>query len=608
MAGMATFPLTYAPGVVADDTVMARSGRFTDANGVRWVRDGADQPLYPEMVGGFERLTLDALSGVCRNVHAWNDNDGLLNLAFGTHSHLYVWRGGGLYDITPTLARPSATLGANPLTTTNTSTAVKVTWPGHGLAAGDAFTLSGAADTGGVTAANLNGSRTVLAVVDGDSFTFTAGAAATSGATGGGSAVVITPQQAYAAGQINGTGTQGYGTGGYGVGGYGQPSTADYFPRTWSFGNLGEALIASYRGGPIYEWNNDTSAVAAPIANSPRQVTAILVTPEHAIMAMGCNAEVSGVLDPRCVRTCDVTDETVWNTGFGTTAEEKVLEGAGRIVGGRLVGYSSLIWTSNEVWEVAYVGATDEVYRYTRQGDDCGLIGPNAAAVKGQTAYWLAPDLQFYAIGLGGEPVELDSPIREEVRANLTPSQKDKIVGSSLSAYGEVWWFYPDARDGLEVSRAVFMSIGGGWWSKQQIVRTAFIDAGPANYPVGVDADGKIYWHERGQTADGGQRTASLSAGPVFVSAGQQSVMMRAFWPDFTSQQGTMTFSVSTREKPQSADVTTAGLMIAPNQEKVDLHVEGRIVSWSISMTAGPGDFRMGTPIVEGKVVSRRPK
>jgi hypothetical protein len=605
---MPTFPLTYAPGVISDDTVLARGGRFTDADKARWNRAGIDQPLRPESIGGWERLTLSQLTGVCRNSHAWFDTAGQLNIAFGTHTNLYVWKGGGLFDITPTLARPSLLLGANPLTTTNTSATVSVHWPSHGFAASDTFIMSGAVDTDGIVAANLNGTRTVLAVTDIDHFTFTAGAAATSSASGGGSAVVIAPQAAYTAGQVNGTGTAGWGTGGYGVGGYGQPSTADYFPRTWSFGNLGQALIANWRGGAIVEWNNDTTQKAAPIANSPRQVTAILTTPERAILAMGCNEEVSGVFNPRCVRNSDLTDETIWNTSFSTTAQEKILEGAGRIVTGRVVGPSEMIWTNNEAWQVDYIGAQDELYRFARQGEDCGLIGPNAVAVRGQSAFWLAPDLMFYGTSLGGEPTTIPCPMRDELRNNLTPSQKDKIVASTLSAFGELWFFYPDSRDGLEVSRAMFTSIADGWWSKAQLVRTSFIDAGPADYPIGVDASGNCYWHERGTSADGGQITGYLEAGPQYINAGQQSIYLRAFQPAFAGQIGTLNLTVETREKPQSPAVTSGPFMVAPGQLKVDLHTEGRIISWRLDFASGPLSWRMGTPVAEGKITARRPK
>lgn len=81
----------------------------------------------------------------------------------------------------------SATL-TNPATTTNGSATVSVYWPNHGLVATDSFNLSGFAAVGGVT---INGAWTVLAVTDGDHFTFTAGGNASSTATGGSSGLGI---------------------------------------------------------------------------------------------------------------------------------------------------------------------------------------------------------------------------------------------------------------------------------------------------------------------------------------------------------------------------------------------------------------------------------
>ena len=102
------------------------------------------------------------------------------------------------------------TLGANPLTTTNTSdnVVVDVAITSY-LFPGDKIFISGAVDTNGITAANLNGARTVTSVTRTvgygtglygvgnygeppvQSISFTAGSAATSSGTGGGSAITI---------------------------------------------------------------------------------------------------------------------------------------------------------------------------------------------------------------------------------------------------------------------------------------------------------------------------------------------------------------------------------------------------------------------------------
>ena len=68
----------------------------------------------------------------------------------------------------------------------NASALVTVSHPDHGLFTGMQITVSGAAAVGGITP---SGAYTIT-VLTADSYTFTHGSNATSGATGGGSAVL----------------------------------------------------------------------------------------------------------------------------------------------------------------------------------------------------------------------------------------------------------------------------------------------------------------------------------------------------------------------------------------------------------------------------------
>lgn len=54
-----------------------------------------------QAIGGFESVTQTLLTGVCRAVLTWTDNDATLNIAFGTHNALQLYQGGMVYDITP---------------------------------------------------------------------------------------------------------------------------------------------------------------------------------------------------------------------------------------------------------------------------------------------------------------------------------------------------------------------------------------------------------------------------------------------------------------------------------------------------------------------------
>lgn len=657
-------PIEFPPGLNGDDTTFAASGRWADASNVRFHRG------RPQVVGGWESLTGDLISGVCRNVFNWTDNTPALNVAFGTHTALQVWVGGGLYTITPTVApallgaNPFAvsdgsavitvthenhglttgtsvvfanavavgrivpngtfpitvvdantytytftspadtakTLGANPLSVTSGSPVVTITETAHGIASGTQVTISGATAVGGIT---INGTYPV-SIVNANTYqiTFTSNASSTATgggsavvvtvpSTGGGSNVVVTPAGSFKEGAIDGTGGAGYGTGTYSTGEYSEPSTTDYFPRTWALGAWGQNLVANPRGGAIYLWENNTGSVASPLTNAPPQVTHMVVAPQDQIFALGCNEETSGRFNPLCIRHCGVRRNTEWVTTNASTAREYILPGGGRIVAGRVVGPYLLVWTSHSLFLGTYVGAINQVWRFDRVGEKCGLIGPNAAVVVGQAAFWIGPDLQFYRYSLGGAAQTIECPIREAFADNLTPSQADKIVASSISAYSEVRWDYPDSRDGTENSRYLLLSLKDGAWSRGIMPRSAFVDAGPSEFPIGVTPQGNAYWHERGQSADGGAFSWFLRSADAYLDE-NNITFARGLWPDLADQIGPVYVTLTSRLVPQGETRTFGPYTMAVGEDRVDFRASGRLFNIEFSGNSAPTSARLG--------------
>ena len=494
--------LDIAPGIVSDDTAHRAAGRWIAGSNVRF-RLG-----QPQVIGGWESLMSSTLSGVCRSIRPWTDNSNILHIAFGTHATLEMWRGGQLYNITPS-----------------------------GLAAG----------------------------------------------------------------QIDGTGSTGYGTGGYGVGAYGLPSSADYYPRTWALAPWGENLVASPRGGTIYEKDVTTpSAIATAIPNAPASVAHMLVSPTDQIFALGCTEESTGVVNPLCIRHCSIRLNSEWNTGPATTARQYVLPGGGRIVAGRVAGSWLLIWTTESLFLGTYLGQLNQVWRFDKVGDHCGLIGPNAAVVVGQTAYWISPDRQFWAYGVGGVPAALPCPVRAEFDANLVASQGDKIVASSISQFSEIRFDYPGAREGFENSRYLSVAVSGpdqGSWSMGVMARTAFVDAGPSQYPAAAAYDGSVYWHERGKSADGSALSWFIESADQYLSE-DSSMMVRCVWPDIYGQEGPITMTITTRERPEASE-RSVSYVVAPSDTKTDTRISGRLARFRFEGSASPTAWRLGRPVLD---------
>ena len=492
-------PIEIPPGIVGDDTTFAAAGRWADGSNVRFWRG------RPQAIGGWERLVEAPLGGVCRSILAWSDKASLLNVAFGTHAGLQVWRGGGLYDITAS-----------------------------GLAAG----------------------------------------------------------------LVDGTGGQGYGTGAYSTGNYSEPSVGDYFPRTWALAAWGENLIACPRGGRIYGWTNNIATPAAALAGAPANVTHMVVSPTDQVFALGCNEEVSGAFNPLCIRHCSIRNNTEWTTGPATTAREYVLPGGGRIVAGRVIGPYLLVWTTHALFLGTYVGSLNQPWRFDRVGEKCGLIGPNAAVVVGQTAYWLGPDLQFYRYGVGGAPEPLVCPVRGGLADNITPSQGDKVVASSISVFGEVRFDYPDSRDGQENSRYLLFSVIDGAWSRGLMARTAMVDTGPSQHPIGVEPGGGIFHHERGESADGGPFSWFIESADQCLDE-NATALARGLWPDLAGQVGPVNLSIISRFKPQGGETAYGPFAMAPGEDRLDFRASGRLFRIRYSGSAAPTACRIGRPVFD---------
>jgi hypothetical protein len=409
------------------------------------------------------------------------------------------------------------------------------------------------------------------------------------------------------AGSIDSSGTApGYGTGTYGTGLFSTPTSISY-ARTWSLDTWGENLLANPRGGGLYQWQNDPAVLATVVTNAPTEITCMLVTPERQVLACGCNEEVSGDFNPLCIRACDLETLTDWTTTNLNNAFEHILEGEGRIVTARMVGPYVVVWTNVGIHVGQYIGAPGQAYRIDQVAEDCGLIGPNAVQVIGQTAYWIAPDRQFRVWSPGSEPMLAECAIHADFADHLDMAQVDKIVAAELSMFGEVWVFYPDTRDDTlsaggehENSRYLAVAKRPGTWFRGDLARTAFVDTGVTGYPLGADASGQVWYHEH---PSGDAVAWSLEMGDTYIGLGDQVAEVQRFVPDFERQDQDLSLTVTTRKDPRSSRRTSGPHTITPTATRKDFRVAGRVLAIALE---GSGRMRLGRPMFEFQMRGRR--
>ena len=179
--------IQFRPGVNRETTSYGDENGWYNSDLVRF-RKGR-----PEKMGGWTRLSSNTIQGIGRSLHVWSALSGAKYMGLGTETKFYIEEGGSYYDITP--IRATTTLGTNPLKTGTAGTGtITVTAPAHGAVNGDFVTLSGAATTDGITAAQIN-TEHELTFIDSNSYTITTDGSSSSGSTaGGGSSVVATYQ------------------------------------------------------------------------------------------------------------------------------------------------------------------------------------------------------------------------------------------------------------------------------------------------------------------------------------------------------------------------------------------------------------------------------
>jgi len=636
-------PLKIEPGLVLDETrFKVGQGGYIDVSNMR----PANGTM--EVVGGWEFLDSTILQGRCRGAFCWRDNDGNTNFAFGTHEKLYVWKGGQLYDITPSDfvvgnedgfgggGYGIGTYGTGTYGTPSTGSYFPLTWSfgnyGEWLIANargqkiwvwrndtsaDAVELAGPSTAHqSVFTSYADQAAFSVDYTRGTGWTFSAAndRAECDGTQVADSdltrSVTTVALERY---RVTITFTR---TGGsisaIGAGFEGTASSAASGTVTVVFIATTTSATVGARGD--LDFVGTVTSVKVETLAAPQQVMWMDVTPQQQIVAYGCEEEATDIWNPRCVRWCDIPSSLSvgfddWTSTPSNNAGEFVLTKAGSLVCSRYIGDDALIWTDSEIYIRQYLGEPDQTFRFLPLGMNCGICGPQAVAVLGQRAYWVGTDFQFRTVGVGGEPIIIEGPVSDAFRASIAPSQQEKIYAGTISTHNEVIWFYPHDDDGTECSRYIALSMSAattGKWYQGGFARTAWVDAGPYQYPVGVGADKYTYIHERGNSDNGAALSGFAETGDIYLSSTSQLMMVRGCRPDIHDQRGKISLTVKASGYPQGDDVTFGPFDVFEGDDRVDFRAQGAALRIRWSGSATDTYARIGNPLFDVTQRGRR--
>jgi len=606
--------LNFTPGIRRESTQYAEEGSWYDTDRVRF-RAGR-----PQNVGGYEVKVSATFDGAARDLITWSDNDQFKRAMFGTPQKLYEHNGDTITDITPVSTSVTIT---NAFTVALSATTVTVTAAGHGRTTGDyVFFTSVSGPSGGVTIGGniiLGTSVFQVSVIGANSFAFNV---ATTASAAQSSASQATVHYLISTGVSNATPGLGYGAADWNAGtstagarAYNEPTSAGATTFSseitqWSLDNWGEDVLANRRKGSIYFFDTDASTtplratlVSGATNSTPTTVDAVIVSPNdrHAI-ALGSNqfgttASPSGTYDPMTVRWANQEDYTNWVPSVSSTSGEVQLTDGTRIVGGVRSRNAINVWTDNSLWLQTFVGPPF-TFKFAQMGTNCGLIAPHAAVDYDGRTVWMGFD-NFYVFD--GQVRTLDCTVRRYIFDRLDLTNKDKIFTGINSEFKEVIWLYPSTDGSGECDSYVVWSPDENYWTYGSTLFTTFNDKIVFGNTIttGTSVNGNnIYNNEPDGlfTANGEAISSFIESADFDIEDGTQLMFLDRLIPDMTLNDGSIKFSITTKQFPESIQETEKGpFTITKSTSKIDLRARGRQGRVRVSCDAANTSWRWGS-------------
>ena len=603
--------LQIAPGIDKQNTEYGAEGRWVDCDNVRF-RYG-----LPEKIGGWEKVTSDALVGATRAILSYSDLGGVKYIIYGTNKKLYAYSEGSYADITPT--RATGTGNITQFATTNGSTTVTVTDSSHGALIGDFVTIASVSGAvGGISAANLQGEFEILTVPNSNTYTIEAKAAASSTTTG------ATANATY---QLN-TGAAvslfGYGWGA------GTWSTSTWNTSRegltggegvllqsakWALDNWGEDVLALQFDGGLFYWDTSegltTLASTTEVSGAPTKSRFMIVSgDDRHVICLGTETTIgtTSTQDNMFIRWSDQESTSDWTpTATNTAGSFRLTDGNQINTAVRSRG-AVMIWTDTALYAMQFIGAP-LTFGFKQIGSNCGAVGINAAVDVSGNSYWMSNDSFFV---YDGAVKKLPCSVQDYVFDDINKNAQQDVYCAANSNYNEVMWFYASANSD-QIDRMVIYNYAENLWYIGTLARTSWSDYGV--YPVPYATEFKssdttatistitglkagrtfVFLHETGTEDDGSAMANHIESGDIDIADGDNFMSVSRFIPDFKNLTGTADVTLKTRPYPSGNQTSHGSFDVTTSTTKVNTRIRGRQVAVRISSDAVGDKWRYGT-------------
>jgi len=604
--------LQIAPGIDKQNTEYGAEGKWIDCDNVRF-RYG-----LPEKIGGWTKVTSDALVGATRAILTYSALNGVKYAIYGTNKKLYAYSEESYADITPT--RSTGTGNITDFSVTSGSSTVTVTDTSHGALIGDFVTIASVSGAvGGIAAADLQGEFEILTVPDADTYTIEAKAAATStanGSTANATYQVNTGAAVSLFGYGWGAGT--WSTSAWDTSREGLTGAEGVLLQSskWALDNWGEDVLSLQFDGGLFYWDTSAGlssnlASTTNVSNAPTKSRFMLVSgDDRHVICFGTETTIgtSSTQDNMFLRWSSQETTNTWApTATNTAGSFRLTDGNQINTAVRSRG-AVMVWTDTALYQMQFIGAP-LTFGFKQIGSNCGAVGINAAVDVSGTSFWMSDDSFFM---FDGSVKKIPCSVQDHVFDNINPNAKQDVFCAANSDFNEVMWFYPSANS-TQIDKMVAYNYAENLWYVGTLARSSWADSGVYDNPYAAEFDADdttatistitglkagrtfVYIHESGVNDDGAAMANHIESGDIDIADGDNFMSVSRFIPDFKNQTGTVDVTLKTRPYPSGTQTSHGSFDVDTSTTKVDTRIRGRQVAVRVSSDAVDDNWRYGT-------------
>lgn len=352
------------------------------------------------------------------------------------------------------------------------------------------------------------------------------------------------------------------------------------------------------------------------------------------LFAFGCNDLTSATQDPMLIRWSDQEAPTAWYPSSTNQAGSVRLSHGSTIVSAIQTRQEIVVFTDSSVYSLQYVGSPI-VWSSQLLGDNISIVGQNSVSVASGVVYWMGTD-KFYKYD--GRVQTLRCDLRQYIYGDINLQQADQIYSGTNEGFNEVWWFYCSAENNTNTpDKYVIYNYLEDIWYYGTMARTAWIDSGISEYPVGAvytedvsPYGGRLVYHENGvdDNVNGIPQgmVTSIASSEFDIDDGHNFGFVYRILPDLTfrgsvgsiAPQVTMTLiplanSGSGYNDPQSEGGSSYATIQRITQVPVEqftgqvfVRVRGRQMVFRLDSTQLGTQWQLGAPRIDIKTDGRR--